>query len=281
MQLELFHGPVTTTEATLYAQVARPSESGDWKLQGTLLGPTNRRANTLPAKLTMQDAGPGESVLARVRVADPCGWSMDLPALYEVDLQLTHDGEVVHAWKATTGFRDFGAVGRSFSLNGERWVVRGAFLTAGAPLVVDKWRDERMICVCTAPTEDALRVASEQGVYLIVQLNGDSTAELAKEVHRVATWPAVLAVVLPEVPESPFDLGTQTNVAIGCFARDASVAKSGIDFVCVDSELLSGRTEEFGDLPVIAIRRGANGRTACDQLQSKLAPGNFAGYLVG
>lgn len=316
MEFELFHGPVTTTETVLYAQVRRPAEGGEWQLRGELYGPFNERAETLPTKLQFQDAGPGDTVLARVRVPDPCSWTMDLPSLYKIELELFQGDSPVARWQGVSGFRDFGVAGRSFSLNGERWVLRAARATSQETLNVETFRDQRLACFCGGESEDGinesfLRTACEQGVSLAVKLPAQIAAA---ELNRLARWPAVLAVIFPAPPDvldaqkaiGPDDWVTsRANVAVGCFAdaeqaaalanavsvADNEGSRRGIDFVCVsatDAQKLSESRIAIVAYQDIEDDSGAKensttkivGRAACDQLQAQLAPGNFAGFIV-
>lgn len=292
LHVELFHGPVTSTEATFYAQIEKPAPNGQFELRGQLRGPTNQHAETLPATLKFVDAGPGDTVLARVRVPDPCGWSMDLPSLYEVELELTADDQPSQRWQGVTGFRDFGTAGSSFSLNGERWVVRGKSLAPDAAFDVDAWREERLVCFCESPNESMLRTASEQGASLLVRLtDGGSNNDLFRNLSQIAAWPAVLGFVLPHSVEIPASLSkTTTNVAIGCFADLETVTRMSsipenerqIGFACVQPEVARELSQNGQrTLPIVVVSDKAGNRAGIDELQAELTPGNFAGYVVG
>ncbi len=313
--VHLFHSAVTTTETTLYAEVVRPAAPGDWKLNGTLHGPTNQRATSLPTTWSFQDAGPGATLLTKVRIADPCPWSLDLPAIYHVDLELTRDGVLVDQWQGVTGLRDFGVAGHSFLRNGERWVLRGKVLANPADFDANPWHAARLVCVCESPSQEMLQQASEVGADLMVRVTAES---VETELQRIAHWPAVMGVILPTVPDTPWQIAGRWNVAVGCVADAAGLQRwlngpppakqagsLGIEFVCVSADLAHPRLDIELALPVIpfapvatskpaenvaapidaadrtACDRTACDRTACDRLQAELTPGNFAGYLIG
>ena len=63
---------------------------------------------------------------ARLEVANPDPWSPDRPKLYDLTVELVHDGRVVDSAERRIGFRRFEAKGGRLLLNGEPFYMFGA-----------------------------------------------------------------------------------------------------------------------------------------------------------
>ena len=63
---------------------------------------------------------------ARLEVANPDPWSPDRPNLYDLTVELVHDGRVVDSAERRIGFRRFEAKGGRLLLNGEPFYMFGA-----------------------------------------------------------------------------------------------------------------------------------------------------------
>ena len=63
---------------------------------------------------------------ASLDVSNPDPWSPDAPALYDLAIELVHDGRIVDAAARTIGFRRFEAKDGRLMLNGERFYMFGA-----------------------------------------------------------------------------------------------------------------------------------------------------------
>src|SRR5688572_22346505 len=103
--IDVFHGQLSPNLAQIYARVADLPGGQDWKLIGHLRGPECRHAKTLPTTHAFVDLGPGENLLSRVTLPDPCFWSPDLPALYRVSLELRRQNTVIHSVNREFGLR--------------------------------------------------------------------------------------------------------------------------------------------------------------------------------
>ncbi len=292
--IELFHGPVTATESIMYAQVDLSESHGTHhaplRLEGHLKGPINSRAETLPVHMRFHDAGPGETVLARVRVPDPCCWSIDLPSLYAYELKLLCGDHLLAEYRGVTGFRDLGAARASFLLNGERWVVRGKWMDRLLPAEAERLQTMRLTGVVGETPDDAsLQECARVGAPVLLRLTAETWQAALR---RIAAWPCVWGVILSELPETPIVWGGRSNVLIGCMADVNALARigngkdRGLDFVCVPvrDPLPRNSAWDAPGLPVIAMALGGQegtARAACDQLQRRLTPANCAGYVVG
>lgn len=265
-QLELFYGGVTPNRATVYARLRDVPTTPGMTLSGFIRGPHCLYSTTLPATIRLTDAGPGDTLLARAMVPDPCYWSPELPFLYEVHVELKHDGEVLASTDRVLGLRNFGARGQFLYLNGKRWTVRGATMPSGPDLAA--WNDAPLALYCpTLPSDALCQEASRIGVLLVVQAPSipDATAEL----QRLARHAAVALLVHPP---GQIDLAWQTAAP--------NVALAGL----LDAEAIP--TLSASDRPIIAFRAAdavtvEDLRAASDRLQADLAShGDFAGYIV-
>ncbi len=196
-QLDLFHGPATDSAATFYARWNVDNHRGRFRLCGTITGPYCKYAQTLPASYPCSDQGPGPTALARATLLDACAWSPDLPATYQVTLEFWDGEHSLGCLERITAIRRFGPVGRSFSLNGKRTVLRiGQIATTVQPLAA--WRAARLTrLVDLAEATDGLcQEASELGVPLIVEVPSRA-GPLRDHLRQIARWPAVVAALLP------------------------------------------------------------------------------------
>src|SRR5262245_45045402 len=120
--LDVFYGDLTVSRAYVYARLPRPADDSGLSLVGQVRGPRCRLAETLPVTSPLVDLGPGPTLLARALVPDPVFWSPDLPAIYDVTVNLLRGTEIVATAKRQIGLRSLGVRGRSLFLNGKRWV---------------------------------------------------------------------------------------------------------------------------------------------------------------
>ena len=62
-------------------------------------------------------------------VEKPVAWSPESPFLYEGEVKIYSDGRLTDKYAVNFGMRDFAAKGKSFTLNGERYFLRGSNIT--------------------------------------------------------------------------------------------------------------------------------------------------------
>jgi hypothetical protein len=290
--LQIFHGEVHPARARLYARLPRRAEWKAWRLTGRVTGPHNALAATLPATVRLRDLGDGPTLLAEAFVPDPCFWSPESPALYDVQVALVDEqGKERETATPTVGIRSFGIRVASFYLEGKRWVLRGASRAVDPEAPASQWREAWCSPLAGSRDDVFLEEASRLGVLTVAAIAGERT-EVETELRRLARWPAV-AIALIDCPE-PLDASIASaapNILLGC--RMSGSEASPPDWANVifgdveDPREFANRFTPLGR-PVIAMRpldssAGLHGaRTACDLLQSDLAPhGDFAGYLAG
>ena len=296
--LTVFFGHASNAEARVYAQWQgdQPALMSQLTISGTILGPHSAHARTLPAKMPFRFLGStGDLPLAEAIVPDPCFWTPESPYTYRVNLEVKQQGEVVEHHEQLFGIRPLGTRGRSFYLDGRRWVLRGGFSSDSNTIELADWRDAELATkVSFSDDAEFLAKASELGVLLVGQLSGESENTLSR-LEQLARWPAVGMVLMDTaVAEATLVANRPRNVLLGQRLRvDETMTEfqpaQWADFVVGDVDdpaLFVVQTKEL-QIPVVACRQmeselsPQNIRTACEQLQQDLAPyGDFAGYLA-
>ena len=161
---------------------------------GTLRGPESRLAITLPTEARLVDLGPGPdgSSVARAILTEPAYWTPELPHRYRLSAQLMAGGQAFASAERLVGLRRLGVRGRSFWLEGRRWVPRGVGCDA-ASFAPQSLRDRLAAAVIEGPAEDTCAIADETGVGIVAMCGDDPVAECL----RWATHPSVMLAVLP------------------------------------------------------------------------------------
>src|SRR3954466_14150724 len=103
--LDVFFGELTAHRAVVYARLARPADDRELTLAGQVRGPRCLHAQTLPASSTLVDLGPGPTLLTRAIVTEPVFWSVDLPAIYDVTVQLHRGANLIASARREVGLR--------------------------------------------------------------------------------------------------------------------------------------------------------------------------------
>src|SRR6266480_3457259 len=124
-QLELFYGATDPAATHVYVRCSEiPAPPSQLTLAGTVRGPFSQLARTLPATVPLADQGPGESLLARAVLPDPCYWTPGSPYLYTVEAEVRDGRRVVAQARRMLGVRPLGVAGRRFKLGGKGWFPR-------------------------------------------------------------------------------------------------------------------------------------------------------------
>jgi hypothetical protein len=284
---------------------------GPISLSGTISGPECIRGTTLPVTARFVDLGPGPRPAARAILTEPSYWTPESPSLYRIEARLEEAATEV-SYRGLVGLRRSGVRGRSFWLDGRRWVPRGipcpdavadldAILGAGAVAVIEEPSDP----ICAAADLSGLVIAARVGL--------QSPYETA--VARLEAWSRHPSVVLAILPAGREDLAaavrnSKGTMLVGIEAngstlrrKQAAEDRSGLDFIAVrlPPDAVPEVTWRDSDpgLPLVALRESASGpgvlpvqaRKDCDRLQADLAAWNcdgrlspptwdWAGYLV-
>jgi hypothetical protein len=283
-RLELFFGETSDAVARVYARL-RGFDLGA-ELSGNLTGPSCMYAETLPARFALVDRGPGGSLLAEAVVPEPCFWTPEMPQLYQANVRLRRDGNVLARAERLLGLRALGPANRNLFYHGKRWVLRGAYRRSLTPQSLAQWHAGDVAMVVREGDDPLFAQASRVGVLIVVELE----AADPDAIRRLARWPAVAVVALPLDAAVDLD-GLAHNLLIAARVapnRPLAPPRWAHLMMC---ELTPGdqRSDEIAGcpLPVIAAQVDgkpfssiAQARAACDNLQRCLAPHDLAGYIV-
>jgi len=290
--LDVFPGDATPLQATVYARLPAVEPYHEGRLDGVITGPRCAISRMLPADYPLRDRGPGPTRLAQAIVPDPCYWSADLPALYDVRVEWRVGTEVRQVWNRTIGLRRFGVAGRSWRSEGKRWVLRGIRQESTTESSWQAWHDESAVRVTTSLTDEEGRLASEIGAPVLVALTLESRT-FESELRRLSRIPAALGVLISGGVASGLTTSALRRAAGGLtlieMVEGLNHAAEWADALLVPANRLMSPDEQVRNWngPILASRRLASSqplavaRAACDALQSDLAPhGDFAGYVV-
>ncbi len=294
-QLEVFYGDTNECVASVYARLMIATNATDYSLNGQIKGPNNAFGQTLSSTTSLSDLGPGLSVLAKASVPDPCFWSPESPALYELAVELRHGGQVVEATSREFGIRMFGRRDRDLFSNSRRWVCRGV-LKRGPQDFDDlsQYRENSMVIVREQPEDSLCKATSRQGVMLVPLLCGDEK-QILRDLKRVARWGSVGMAMIR--PSGTVDGDKLLSTALNILLVEVNTSPEPIKPADWASAIFGfrlapeacGRQATKCHLPVLAFRRydGSGGacvdtRRECERLQADLAVhGNFSGYIIG
>jgi hypothetical protein len=220
-RLDLFHSAPSPDRVTVYARLREPPADSRYALRGTIRGPHCLYSTTLQTTADFKDAGPGETLLGKALVVDPCYWTPELPFLYDVEVELLREGEVVATAKREFGMRDLAVRGRFLYLNGKRFVLRGVkswrlddrFPSVGAAVL----HDEGCVVLAQDPTDAFCEAASQHGVLVIAEVDPWLLAK-----RRTKTVPGAMFPIL-------WDLDVGLLPEIRRLARHPSVAIAAIE----------------------------------------------------
>jgi len=307
-------GPCDDMRAEVFVRVPRPAAGGNagpLRLEGTLTGPDCRWATTLPTTARLVDLGPppGDAGAATVTLVgkavltEPAFWTPDLPNLYRLEIRIAGGDGVAVTHGLRIGLRRLGAKGRSFRLDGRRWVPRGVSIE-GTAFDAGHLRDQAATACVVNPDEPLCGRADAAGVAVIAMLDEAPSPDVAAE--RIAGWAGHPAIVMALVP-----LGTPPAeaavIAAAVRGRKGTLllgwtvdgglpppsVPAGIDWLAVVMDPDGSPHPSWRDaappVPLVAWG-GTGGRAGCDALQARLAawllaggerpPWDWAGYVV-
>lgn len=295
--MDIFYGRVTDSMAHVYVRVPRGGPHDARTVTGWIRGPLCTLSHTLPATIALRDMGDGPTLLGAAAIPDPCFWSAQLPALYDVHVDLRDRTCVVQTFDQTIGIRRLGAAGRNLLWEGKRWVLRGVGSRrkiSGGESVDERvatYREASAAMVVVDPDEMVCRSASQAGVVVIAHLTDSATVHV--QLGELARWGAVAMAILPteiEVSAAALhDAVPNLLLAQRCHDDAAVEPASWADVVVcqLSDPARFSRAVASCPLPIVAQRElnethsVADARTECDRLQRDLAPGgDYAGYLV-
>jgi hypothetical protein len=285
-ELDVFHGELTPARAVIYVRLPRPTEPGI-ALTGSVRGPRCLHAQTLPASWPLVDLGPGPTLLAQAIVTEPCFWSSDVPAIYDVTVHLERGGEVLATERREIGLRGLGPRGRGLLYQGKNWVLRGVLASSTTAELPRQWHDASAAYVTGDVNEERLAEAGQWGALAVVRLDA-STDDLVPKLRQLAKYPGVaIAALRGQLAADPSSAAPNLLLAHEMQTEKAVSVPPWADIVIVQADKMEHSGVIDCARPVIALRPLETrteldaARAACDRLQRDLAPlGQFAGYIV-
>lgn len=287
--LDVFFGELTVHRASVYARLPRPVNDNGVKITGEVRGPRCRFAQTLPLSIPLVDLGQGPTLLARAVVPDPSFWSHEIPAIYDVTINLLHHGKTLATARRSIGFRPLGIRNGQFRSAAKNWVLRGVCASSTSAGPTAEWQAASSAYVADYHV-DRFVEASELGVLAIADL--DAQLDIPLQLRQLALHPAAALAIVRTGPGvnlkltgiAPNVLLAQALPTLGPFTPQAWA--HAIWTESTDSTMLTTLQSNY-KLPIIAVRKLAtplaigDARAACDDLQRDLASiGQFAGYVV-
>jgi len=290
-QLDIFHGEASPALAYVYARLTLSEPTVGLTLTGEVRGPECSLSHTLPATMPLVPEAPGETLLARTVIPDPCFWSPRLPAMYRVRVELRRDHVVLESTERMLGIRVLGVRDNRLLLEGKGWVLRAVLKNSVVAEPIKFWRDASAAMVVENPTDQVCAEASRLGVLLMATLP-DPQATTAPNLRRLASWPAVgfvLAHSSAKFPENYRQLMPTTLLVYHATADQPGTPPPWADILACPVASIPQFKGQIADcrLPIFAVRSASKGlrvqeaRAECDLLQRDLAAlDDFAGYVV-
>lgn len=263
-------------------------QTGTTSLSGDIYGPVCKGSQTLPSRATIVDTSSQGALTASATVLDPTPWTPELPATYLATVHVSIDGDSPLTCNHQFGFKSLEIRNDSFYVNQRRFVPRLAQLNLqglDASDLLDIVKEEHLCLAVSHPAHDLLRLATEQGCWVVILLDG------SEDPATVLSWckhPACFAVVL--TTEASIQLLNPLQNQIGAYTMLGQQVSPGQDisdlvqFVTVEASELN--VVESTKKPVVVTRNDngvsiENGRRGCELIQRDTAmTGDFAGYAV-
>lgn len=286
-------GDTSPIEAELFVRSCAP---GTTLLSGTISGPYCEGIQTLPADLRLQlRERAGEQVLTAI-VPDPCFWAPDRPYLYRAEVQVaTGEEKEIKSESLLLGIRSLAVQRENIMCGGRRHVMRIIDL----PQNFESPHDQETLLETCRATGSALLLrefretlcerASQKGVFLVLQCQGQLMQEGGFPFTRLACWPAIGMVVFAkdldpaELQESTADSLLR---AVVIDARDTE-PPPWAQVLFLDEALLLQDPSADRSVPRMVFCRIPSGtsprdaRRACDDLQRRTTEyPQMAGYIA-
>jgi len=235
-----------------------------------LEGPINQKATTLKSKYFFRPAELSGKQAWKVVIPEPCLWSMQSPAVYALNGQVSR-----------IGLRDLRTRGKSFYQEDRRWVIRAASSNcqnheerlASGLIPIHRQADLPHV-------ESCLRL----GQPLILWPDGDQPTD----VDQLSRYAAVLMVVLPSDASPKIVAQTHSHLLLGTEVLPSVSIPDWAKFIVVSEDLIRGGWQPDRRLPVVVTRQyendelsGQDLRDQCDAFQASLDRGaDFAGLWL-
>jgi hypothetical protein len=252
--LVVFHGELNPQRACVYVRSLTATKPGT-VLRGQLRGPHSRLTRTLAATVPLSHVGAGPTLLGQAVVPDPCYWEAGRPYLYDVDVALERDGQLLAAERRTLGLRSLGVHAGQLLHASRPYRLLACRETSVAAAPWSAWRAAGLARAVTEPSEELCRQASEEGVLLIAELAAAAPDELLAAAERLGKWAAVAVVVLPGTPLDGQRLRERAPNVLLAEARGASDTRppsTWAQLLVCDGEDAAARCPAAAAVPWIA-----------------------------
>ncbi len=286
--VRVYFGEATQAGCRVYADWQSVASTGA-DPAAWIYGPESPYATTLQARYSLVRRPGGKPGPIEAWIDEPCFWTPAAPFVYRYEVRfpsLTVPTAGLLGIRRLTAYRDH------LQFDQKRWVLRGAIanLTAEPLSALQAWHDAPLTAVVDSPSDALCEQASRVGVLLVARV--PAGVDIAKELGRLARWPAVGVAIL-EAREIGDDVRAfAKNLLLAQSLPAESVSEMSPWARLVFCEV--GKPAEFArcvadaSRPVVAVRRLSNwstpveARAGCDRLQSDLAAVGvqLAGYIV-
>lgn len=287
------------------------------RLAGSVRGPECSRATTLSVTTPLLPVASPHGVAARALLTEPAPWTPELPNRYRLDARLEGGDASNEAWRQPFGgwvaLRRLGRRGRTFLLDGRRFVLRGgpavSVAQAEASLATVRARHHAVVVDADDPgfvgeanaaaaIERLFDAADRDGVFVVVSFGAEQAESVAAS---TALHPSAAFVIARDraAADAFAAVRTPSGPLLGIELDGGSPPPSDggrADFLVV--RLPPGRLPDEAwltsppSLPLAARRADGGHSESCDALQAMLArwgvdrvgrvlPWDWSGYLVG
>ena len=291
---KLFYRNLNSVRVSVYASIDGVfGWANGWRIDGDVYGPHCRLSDTLPARIKLQDLGPGNSPLSSAIVPDPCPWSAELPATYKVTTNVRQKDELIQSDVQQIAFKTLTTKANKLELtdlNGftKRWVLRAAAGTVNSALSDggDECRELRLSRIIIAPGTNDCSRATEEGLWIIAVCDPTESG-VQQQLDSLSQWPCVACCILPAGTDLR-NIERPDNLLLGTYLTNNQEVPEWAEIIIADAV----NPVEFNSrwdssvIPVIAhqltsYNNDRNAREQCAALQASLAPQtNYAGYVI-
>lgn len=291
IKFEAFHGNVSPNLARLYVRaVDVPTEtiSENLVVQGLVQGPHCPGTRMLTARFPLKDLGPGETPLAAAEIPDPCCWTDELPAVYEITASLYSGKHEIATQTFSFGIRALGVGGTNFYRMGKRVVIRALNASMLAETALSHWKETLATMIAEDPADKLCAEASALGVPLLARFTNAAPPTIDR-LRKLASFAAVAGVILESETELDHAVG---GLHPNWLCIEQRPPRCELPAARWANALLvpaddAARLVHTANVPILAFRPLESrlpleqARQSCDRLQRDLArSGQFAGYVV-
>ncbi len=292
-QLQFHVGNTSQSEACVYFSMRNDSKI--LSATGSFIGPHCEHSRTLPAefKIRLSTHPATQQTIAEITIIDPCYWNPALPFTYEVELQIQDTNGLEIAYRGTLGMRRWHGAKKSFYLDLRRCVLRGYRCNEPNEDALQVARQQELTLIVDPTDRSFYQTANRLGVGLVVDLRNVGKA-ISDHVYRLNDSPSVMVALVSTEQLSQLDTNHRPKQCLLAQCLTAGAQPNEIIGTTPDAFAIELKADERPPLwladiekPLIAIHCLAeepplhSPRRRCEKLQATLAPDfSLAGYFV-